>query len=188
MEVVSNSIISDTLFEQVFKQHFKSLHAYAYTILRDEDAAEDIVQQVFVKLWEKREETEITQSIQAYLYRMVYNSCLNFLKHEKVKEAHVSFAKHSMSEGVEHITKTIAGKELNHKIQQALQQLPEQCRTIFQLSRFEELKYKEIATLLNLSVKTIENQMGKALRIMRVALAEYLPIGWLIWWATFFNT
>ncbi len=188
MEAGTDQSISDALFEQVFKDNFKALHAYAYTMLKDEDAAEDVVQQMFVKLWEKRQETQITQSIQAYLYRTVHNSCLNYIKHEKVKEAHSKYAKHTMSEGAEHITKAIVGKELSNKIQQALKELPEQCRTIFQLSRFEELKYREIADKLNLSVKTVENQMGKALRIMRVALAEYLPVlGWLLWLPVLFN-
>jgi len=176
MEAGISTEISGQVFEQVFKSHFKALHAYAFTILKDEDAAEDIVQQVFYKLWERREQTEINQSVSAYLYRMVYNDSLNFIKHQKVKAAHQSYTRHTMNEGAEHISKRLVAKELSEKIQIALNKLPEQCRTIFQMSRFEELKYKEIADKLNLSVKTIENQMGKALKIMRSELVEYLPL------------
>ena len=175
MEAGISTEISGKVFEQVFKSHFKALHAYAFTILKDDIVAEDIVQQVFYKLWERREQTEINQSVSAYLYRMVYNDSLNFIKHQKVKAAHQSYTRHTMSEGTEHISKKLVAKELSAKIQTALNKLPEQCRTIFQMSRFEELKYKEIAQKMNLSIKTIENQMGKALKIMRTELSEYLP-------------
>lgn len=172
--------ISEKVFEDVYKAHFKALHAYANSILADYEHAEEMVQQVFLKLWEKRTNIEINSSIQAYLYRSVYNESINFLKHEKVKQAHASFVKHTMTESSNNHHKDIDTKELEGKIRLALNKLPEQCRTIFQLSRYEELKYKEIAERLQLSVKTIENQMGKALKIMRTELAAYLPILWIV--------
>lgn len=168
--------ISEQEFEQVFKSHFKALHVYACTILKEEAQAEELVQQVFFKLWEKKDQVNITQSVQAYLYRSVYNECLNYLKHQKVKKAHQSHTLHTANEASEHGAKELVAKELRVKIDDALKQLPEQCRTIFQMSRFEELKYREIADKLNLSVKTVENQMGKALKIMRMQLVEYLPV------------
>jgi RNA polymerase sigma-70 factor (ECF subfamily) len=172
---VSQHIVTIEAFEEVFKSQFKALHAYACTILRDEVVAEDIVQQVFFKLWEKKDQLVINQSIAAYLYRAVYNDCLNHIKHQKVKQAHQAHTLHTSREGVDPVAGNIRGRELEQKIAEALNQLPEQCRTIFQLSRFEELKYREIAERLNLSVKTVENQMGKALKIMRIQLAEFLP-------------
>lgn len=168
--------ISEAEFEEVFKSHFKALHSYACTILKEETIAEEIVQQVFFKLWERRARLEITQSIKAYLYRSVYNECLNHLKHQKVKQAHKTHTLHTTTDAANSATERLHVKELEAKIGDALNQLPEQCRTIFQMSRFENLKYREIATQLNLSVKTIENQMGKALKIMRMQLIEYLPI------------
>lgn len=167
--------ISEIEFEQVFKSHFKALHAYACTILKDESQAEELVQHVFFKLWEKKEQVNITQSVQAYLYRSVYNECLNYLKHQKVKKAHQSHTLYTSGSASEPVSKGLVAKELQQKINEALKQLPEQCRTIFQMSRFEELKYREIAEKLNLSIKTVENQMGKALKIMRMQLVEYLP-------------
>jgi RNA polymerase sigma-70 factor (ECF subfamily) len=172
--------ISEKVFEEVYKTFFKALHAYAHSILVDYEHAEEMVQQVFLKLWERKERIEINTSIQAYLYRSVYNESMNFLKHEKVKQAHVSFVKHTTTESSNSHHKNIDTKELEGKIRVALNKLPEQCRTVFQLSRFEELKYREIAERLQLSVKTVENQMGKALKIMRTELAAYLPTLWLV--------
>lgn len=180
--------ISENVFEAVYKSYFKALHAYANTILEDREHAAEMVQQVFLKLWERKDRIEISTSIQAYLYRSVYNESMNFLKHEKVKQAHVSFVKHTTTEASNNHQQNVDTKELEGRIRVALNKLPEQCRTIFQLSRFEELRYKEIAERLQLSVKTVENQMGKALRIMRVELAAYLPTLWLvlICWLNYF--
>jgi len=163
-------------FEQVFKTHFKNLHAYAFTIVRDEAEAEEMVQQVFFKLWERAETLSLTGSIAAYLYRAVHNESLNYLKHQKVKSSHQLHVAHSMKNQADHIGGKLAGKELEAKYKSALNELPEQCRTIFQLSRFEEMKYREIADKLDISVKTVENQMGKALKILRSKLADFLSI------------
>ena len=166
---------SSALFENVFKAHFKNLHAYAFTIVKDDATAEEMVQQVFYKLWENKEQIKIQQSITAYLYKAVYNESLNFLRHNKVKatyRVHTAYNNRDM----ENVADPAAIKELQQKIDIALSELPEQCRTIFQLSRFEELKYKNIADTLGISVKTVENQMGKALRLLRSKLSEFLPV------------
>jgi RNA polymerase sigma-70 factor, ECF subfamily len=163
-------------FEQVFKTHFKRLLAYAFTIIRDEAAAEEMVQQVFCKLWERNRQLSVTGSVTAYLYRAVHNESLNYLKHLKVKTAHQLHVAYSMKNEVENPCKTLQAAELERNIHAAMNELPEQCRLIFQLSRFEELKYREIADKLGLSVKTVENQMGKALRLLRVRLVDFLMI------------
>jgi RNA polymerase sigma-70 factor, ECF subfamily len=167
------------VFERVFKEHFKGLHSYAFTIIKDEADAEEIVQNVFYKLWERREQMAELQSVNAYLYRSVYNESLNYLKHQKVKMAYQSHTVHS-SPQASNPADSASLKELETKIQTAMNDLPEQCRTVFQLSRFEELKYREIADRLGISVKTVENQMGKALKVLRTKLAEYLPVIWLL--------
>jgi RNA polymerase sigma-70 factor (ECF subfamily) len=148
---------NEKAFEQVFKSHFKNLHAYAATILKDDIMAEEMVQNVFFKMWEKNTPLSIPGSITAYLYRAVHNESLNYMKHQKVKaayQAHNSFHTKNTSESA---SKKILFKELSEKLHQALNELPEQCRTVFQLSRFEELRYREIADQLNISVKTVEN-------------------------------
>jgi RNA polymerase sigma-70 factor, ECF subfamily len=167
-------IAAATDFETIFKTHFKGLHAYACTIIKDEMAAEDIVQNTFFKLWEKNELHKL-QSPAAYLYRAVYNESLNYLKHAKVKQAYQTFVSKSMEHN-ESAAGRASLRELQEKLDTALNDLPQQCRTIFQMSRFEELKYREIADRLGLSVKTVENQMGKALKLLRLKLVDFLPV------------
>jgi len=164
----------ETAFEQLFKTHFKRLHAYAFTILRDEVEAEEMVQQVFFKLWERNETLSLTGSVSAYLYRAVHNESLNYIKHQKVRSNHQLHVAYSMKNEAEHPAKKVIAGELEKKIHSALNELPEQCRTIFQMSRFDELKYREIADKLGISVKTVENQMGKALKLLRQKLADFL--------------
>lgn len=167
-------------FEKAFKLYYKPLCDYARTIIRDNDESEEIVQNVFYIIWCKRDTLEITTSLKAYLYRAVYNSSLNKLKHIKIKLAHAEDYKSNFSPaGANNIVERIDGKELDNKIHSALNSLPEQCGTVFKLSRFENLKYSEIAEKLGISVKTVENHMGKALKIMRENLKDYLPL--LIW-------
>jgi RNA polymerase sigma-70 factor, ECF subfamily len=163
-------------FEQVFKSNFKSLHAYAFTIVKDEIMAEEIVQNVFCRMWEKKLQLEIQTSLAAYLYRSVYHESLNYLKHLKVRAAYNSYAQSRMKNESDNAEKKMLLGDLEKKLNIALGELPEQCRTIFQMSRFEELKYQEIADRLGLSIKTIENQMGKALRLLRLKLADFLPV------------
>lgn len=159
-------------FEHVFKTQFRKLHDYAWRILKDEAAAEEMVQQVFYKLWERPGLPE--GSLTAYLYRAVHNESLNYLKHQKVK---AGYEKQALTAQHREDAKDNTGlRELREKIDLALNELPEQCRTVFQLSRFEELKYREIADKLGISVKTVENHMGKALKILRNKLSPYLPL------------
>ncbi len=174
--VIAGALSGEAAFEQVFKTSFKSLHAYACTILKDDIMAEEMVQNVFCKLWEKKDQIQISQSVNAYLYRSVYNECLNYLKHQKVKDAYVNHARHHMPQQQNNTSGKLQLSELQQRISKALESLPEQCRTVFQLSRFEELKYQEIADRLSISVKTVENHMGKALRLMRTQLADFLPL------------
>lgn len=167
------------LFESTFRTHFKALHAYAITIVKDEASAEEIVQNVFYKVWKNQEAIEIQQSLSAYLYRAVYNDGLNHLKHEKVKATYQNYAAQYMSHS-NNASERIRERELEARLDEALKELPEQCRTIFQMSRFEELKYMQIADRLGISVKTVENQMGKALKLLRLKLADLLPASLII--------
>lgn len=182
MDLNGSSIIkllregNENAFEQVFKAYFKRLHAYAFTFLKDETMAEEIVQNVFCRIWEKKELLNGDGSLKAYLYRMVHNESLNYLKHHKVKKEYVQYYTEWMSDGYEHAEKKVLVTELEKNIGKALAELPQQCRIIFQLSRFEQLKYQQIADQLGISVKTVENQMGKALKLLRVKLVEFLPV------------
>jgi len=169
---------SQKAFERLFKDHFKNLHAYAYTFLKDDEMAEEVVQNVFCRIWEKRDQLKTDGSIKAYLYRSVHNESLNYLKHQKVRANFGVYYAGEMEQfgNDDSASKKLLTAELQKHIEKALSELPEQCRIIFQLSRFEQLKYQQIADQMGLSIKTIENQMGKALRVMRQKLAEFLPI------------
>lgn len=166
----------ETAFEMIFKTHYQSLCNYAFTFLQDRDEAEETVQSTFLTIWEKRKSIQIQTSLKSYLYRAVRNTCLNAIKHSKIKQKHVEEVMFTSEQSHEGVAQSVISSELDQKIGTALMALPEQCRLIFKLSRFEDLKYSEIADQLNISVKTVENQMGKALKIMREQLKEYLPI------------
>ena len=163
-------------FEMLFKTHYDPLCRFALSYLQDPDDAEETVQAVFIGFWEKRQTIQVDTSLKAYLYRSVRNACLNEIKRVKVRKLHADSMMvegEPQSQPSDHLA---IRQELEEKIQEALQALPEQCRLIFKMSRFEELKYQEIADQLNLSIKTVENQMGKALKIMRTQLKDYLPL------------
>lgn len=177
-ESISGSEL-EKLFEQVFKDTFGKLHAYAYSIIKEEAAAEETVQQVFYKLWTIKDRLDWGSAMTPYLYRAVHNESLNFLKYRKAKANHQKESSADIA-----VTTTtvdpVAYKELQQRLAKALNALPEQCRTVFQMSRYEELKYREIADRLNISVKTVENHMSKALKILREKLADYLPVLFLL--------
>ena len=176
VHTISTGTHSDESFEQLFKAHYKALHAYANMILKDLDLAEEIVQNMFLRFWEKRDLLNVETSIKAYLYKCIYNDSLNYLKHEKVKAKYHDFTKRTSSELSNSAAAKVELGELQLNLRIALNELPEQCRTIFQMSRFEELKYREIAESLGISIKTVENQMGKALKILRIKLVDFLML------------
>ena len=167
---------SETAIEMLFKTYYQPLCQYAYTFLRDKDEAEEVVQSAFINIWDKRAEINIQTSVKSYLYRAVRNSCLNVIKHQRVRKEHEAHETAFGEPVYEGASQGVIASELERKIAAAIKELPEQCRLVFQLSRFEELKYAEIADQLDISVKTVENHMGKALRIMREQLKDYLPL------------
>ncbi len=161
--------------EMLFNTYYDPLCRYANTYLNDPDEAEEIVQNSFLKIWEKRKHLSIGTSAKSYLYQIVRNACLNEIKHRKVKKLYGESVLRQGEHYQESSEEQTIQLELSELITTAIENLPGQCQLIFRMSRFEELKYQEIADQLNLSIKTVENQMGKALRIMREGLKEYLP-------------
>ncbi len=165
-------------YEIVFREYYPRLCRFAYTFLSDKDAAEDVVQEVFVTIWQKRESLTISLSLKSYLFQAVKNACFNSIKHEKVKLKSQSqlLANSVVSEEND----TMVALELGIKIQEALTKLPPERKKIFLMKKNEGLKYREIADKLNISVKTVENQMGKALKFLRSELIDFLPFHLLI--------
>jgi RNA polymerase sigma-70 factor, ECF subfamily len=164
----------ERVFETVFRHFYAALCRFAVTVLNDKDEAEDVVQQVMVQIWEKRNKLEINTSLKAYLYRSVHNGALNRIRHSKTKAIHDG--RQTIPELVysEPASRKLDQSELEREIANAISKLPEQCRLVFKLSRFEQMKYSEIANHLDISVKTVENHMGKALKLMREQLKDYL--------------
>jgi len=166
----------DQDFDSIYTDHYPALHQYAFTMLNDRVLAEEMVHQVFLKILEKGGQVNVHTSLKAYLYRAVHNECLNYFKHQKVKQVHQDYAVVEYGDGTENPSGSMQYKELEQQLHTAINELPEQCRTVFQMSRFEELKYSEIAHQLGISIKTVENHMSKALRRLRIQLADYLPL------------
>ncbi|MBD1432709.1 RNA polymerase sigma-70 factor [Sphingobacterium sp. DN00404] len=160
-------------FEEVFRSHFGELHRYAFKILGDADTAEETVQQVFLKLWEKKDwQRGIHTSVRSYLYRAVYNESVNLIKREQLK---MRYEIDQQYRG-DYTYAQQSDAELRKQLHVALSQLPEKSRMVFEMSRFQELKYQEIAEVLTLSLKTVEGHMTKALKHLRHHLADYLNV------------
>jgi len=153
-------------FEKLFREYFPPLISFARKILVDEDDAREVVQNVFVSLWEKRKEIDLSTSLKSYLFTSVHNRSLNVIRDRK------KFSSEELPDkaGDWDVSAQIESMELEEKINGALQALPEKCRKIFELNRFDGLKYSEIAAQLKISIKTVENQMSKALKILREKL------------------
>lgn len=175
----------EAAFERVFRAHFKSLCIYANMRLRDTEAAREVVQDLFCSLWEKHSEIQIHTSIQSYLYKAVHNACLNYIKHEKVKE---KSRQHFLSQPIlmeGEGEQEIETADLEQVIRTTLDSLPEKTKQIFEMVRFREKKYREVAEELDISQKTVEAHMTMALRSLRTALQKFMPL-WIIL-LTFFN-
>lgn len=159
-------------FEKLFRSSYVSLVRYARTILKDHDTAEEIVQDLFFRLWQDRGNLAIESSLNGYLFRSVHNRSLHFIEHQKVVDRHAGEIAASTEQTAEPVTEAIYYSELQSKVARVLERLPERCSVIFRMSRFEGLKYNEIAEKLSVSLKTVEANMGKALKEFRKALAE----------------
>lgn len=169
---------NDAAFEDFFKKHFLPLCSYCqYKFGFDLHIAKEVVHISFIKLWEVRVTFGKDSSPKAYLYKIVINNSLDILKHEKVKQQYVQMIQKTLvEEGPANCFESIDFKQLNTDIDAAIAELPEQMRRIFKLSRFEGLKYAEIADKMNISVKTVETQISRALAKMREKLSGYLVL------------
>lgn len=175
-----NFLNSQQAFEEVFRMHYDGLCRFAAGYLGSLEEGEEVVQQLFVKIWEQRKSLQIHTAIKSYLYGATRNACLNAIEHIKVKQSHAAFVQYHGPEVSDPYAEMDA-LTLQEKIENAVQLLPEKCREVFSLSRMEGLKYQEIADHLGISIKTVENQLGKALKHLRHELEDYLPLIVLMW-------
>ena len=163
-----------TAFDAIFRAHYAALVGLAEGMLRSRAAAEDVVQEVMLELWRRRGEVVIQESLRAYLVRSTRNRSLNQIRHANVqRRADPELAR---DEAVSPTgASLLVASELRQAITAAVAELPPGCREVFMLSRSQGLRYAEIASTLGISVKTVESQMGKALRHLRSRLAQWLP-------------
>ena len=158
----------EDVYKQYFGEYFDKLYAYAFTIVRSNSDAKDIVQTAFIKLWEKRNELRVTDAVRSYLYTTVYHLALNTVRDRKTRAAKME----QIEAGTEVNEFPSEQKEVLARIRQAVEALPPRCREVFCKSRMDGKKYAEIATELDISVKTVEAQMGKALKFLREQLSD----------------
>ena len=160
-------------YRQLFDDYFYKLYSYALTIVKDEEEAKDIVQSAFIKLWKKRADVDMISSARSYIYTTVYHLALNSLRNKSIRDVHhQQLAKTSFVDA----SLAMEGKEVYSRVMKEIEDLPPRCREAFKMSRFEGKKYSQIAEELGISTKTVEIQIGKALKVLREQLADVLMI------------
>ena len=163
-------------FETIFRAYYQSLCIFSLRYLKRTDLAEEIVQDIFVNIWEKRFGLHLETSLKSYLYRAVHNNSLKYLQHKKVVDKHAQRIVDRKENYYSEPVNNIQLEELSKLLKSAFSSMPQKTREIFELSRNEGLKYNEIAEKLEISVKTVEAHMGNALKILRENLKDYLGI------------
>jgi len=166
---------SQKMFDYFFDKYYQGLCIYAYRILKSNSEAEDLVQDFFMRLLENRKNIRIETSIKSYFLRSIHNRCLDCIAHHKVVSIHENYRLRMMSED-DFQEYPLLDNELGQQIEQAIKNLPDGIRETFILNRFESLSYQEIAKKENVSVKTVEYRISKALTQLRKDLGEYLPL------------
>jgi len=172
-ENIAYSNLDKKLFEQLFRQYFGELCGFARSFVNDDDTAKEITQNVFINLWQNKKQIDTDKSVKSYLFTSVRNRCLNHIRDNKKFRSNVLDVEIADYETA-YESDAFSVAELETKVEAALTKLPARCKEVFMLNRFEELKYKEVAERLGISVKTVEVQMSKALKILREELKEYL--------------
>ena len=171
----------------LFRTYYASMCQTAYRILPDEHLVEDLVQDVFLEVWKKRKTLTIKTAVSSYLRTATRNKTLNYIRDQKI-DFRIAPPKEDLKSKNTLAIQTLVADDLQQEIDAAIDGLPARCRLVFVLSRFEEMSYQEIADQLGISIKTVEHQIGKALRILRGALQQYLPLfifGVFYWFSIF---
>ena len=170
-----------TAFDQIYRRYWSELFDVAYKRIHSVEKAEGIIQDLFVELWEKREQIEIRESIEAYLFGALKYRILNALRNEQVRATHLQIVRDQANTITNNLEEEIYKNDLEAAYHTQVNKLPEKCREAFELSRQEQLSFKEIALQLNVSVNTVEKHVGKALRLLRVHLKDFTFAALFIW-------
>ena len=165
-------------FERLFNKYYNPLCRHADKILKDMDTAEDLVQEFFYNFWKNRETFSPKLSLNAYLHQSIHNNALHYLEHLTVRRSYAAHVSGEFRQSVPtQVQTSVEMDDLDNIINATLKKMPERCSRIFRMNRFEGMKYREIAILLSVSVKTVEADMGKALQLFRKSLKEYTREG-----------
>jgi RNA polymerase sigma-70 factor (ECF subfamily) len=167
---------NQTAFELLFHYYYPGLVLYSSQFIADQDEAEEIVQEFFVRFWQKHQQLKVCDSLKNYFFSSVRNSSLNFLKHKKIEEKYLKELIDLSSHHLVYEPDLYIISELQEKIKNGIDRLPEQCRKIFIMSRIRGLKNEEIASELSLSKRTVETQISKALKVLRIELKDYIAL------------
>jgi RNA polymerase sigma-70 factor (ECF subfamily) len=175
LRAINRAQIDIEFMEETFHRLYEGLHRYAYSLTGDNEAAKDVVQQVFMNLWEKRDLLNISKSVKSYLFRAVHNVCINLqtrtVRHDPI---HHLWDDEKLAPGGIQPVLLMEIQELQGIIDHTIELLPPHCKAIFKKSRGEEKSYPAIAREMGISPKTVEAQMSKALKIIRSAVEKYL--------------
>ncbi len=179
MGIDSKQLLDDEqAFESIFKEYYVRLCGLANKFIANQAESEEIVQEVFLNIWSKRDRLKLDQEIKPYLFKSVQNLCFNFIEHQKVIDNYYSVIEVAYKNQKEDFDtyESVLFTEFQAKVDEAIGSLPEECRKIFKMSREDGLKYAEIASKLGLSVKTVETQMSRALSKLKIELKDYICI------------
>ncbi len=163
------------VFKEIFDKYYEPLTKYCYLRMNSSEEAEELVQDIFVKLWQKRDSLTINTSLRAYLYRIALNRIINYQDHLRVRREHETHVKLNSPES-QNPGDALQAAEIQFLVQEVISIMPEKRRIVYELSRRDGLKYAEIAEKLNVSVKTVEAHLSKALEQLRQQLKDYLPV------------
>lgn len=173
--------MTESQFEKLFKENFPLLCNVAYSVVKDQDQARDIAQQVFIKFWDRRDKVDIEDNIKSYLKRAAVNTAINHLEKVKKLKLEDDMHNHQIFDDSDEISKEKHIKEVNIAVKKAVEELPNKCQTVFSLSRFDGMTNQEIADYLNVSVKAVEKHISKALKELRIKLKPYVNLISIIW-------
>ncbi len=162
---------NEAAFDEIFRIYYRRLVYFSMNVLKNKDSAEEVIQDLFVKLWEKKDKLEFKVSIKAYLYRAVYNNSVQYFKKQQRFVNNDFELAEELSAGFNDI---LEQTELEERIYQTIEQLPDKCKEIFKLKRFDDLKNREIAEKLKISIKTVETQMTRALKFLTKNLGDLI--------------
>lgn len=163
-------------FELLFRHYWEPLYATAVCRLQNAAEAQDVVQNLFTDVWQRREQLNVKTSLKAYLYTALKYTILDYLRAQTVREKYARAIQRVVASSDNSTAEAIAYHELKKKVDQGVRSLPERCGQVFRMRRLEHHSVKEIAAKLGISPKTVENQLTKATKVLRVRLKEFVSI------------